>query len=114
MKVIDALDWSNWKNYSVSTKRDLFSQILAYYVSHLKQVSHITLSQFELAGVKCETFEVNLDEETFVFLPGKKGAILGWDSGTQPLPAFYWDMKNAIYTKKVQDYQKNYGLQTTE
>ncbi len=114
MKVIDALDWSNWKNYSVSTKRDLFSQILAYYVSPLKQVSNITLSQFELAGVKCETFEVNLDEETFVFLPGKKGAILGWDSGTQPLPAFYWNMKNAIYTKKVQDYQKNYGLQTTE
>ena len=75
MKVIDALDWSNWKNYSVSTKRDLFSQILAYYVSPLKQVSNITLSQFELAGVKCETFEVNLDEETFVFLPGKKGAI---------------------------------------
>lgn len=114
MKVVDALDWSNWKNYPVSTKRDLFSQILAYYVSPLKQVSQVTLSQFELAGVKCETFEVRLDDEAFVFLPGKKGAILGWDSGTQPLPAFYWNMKNAIYHKRVQDYQKNYGLQTTE
>lgn len=114
LNVLESLEWTNWKNYSSKTKRDLFSQVLLYFVSPLRRVSNITLSQFELAGVKCETFEVDLDDETFVFLPGKKGAILGWDSGTQPLPAFYWDKKNLITNLIVEDYIKNYGLNTTQ
>ena len=114
LNTLEALEWSNWKNYSSKTKRDLFGQVLLYFVSPLRRVSNITLSQFELAGVKCETFEVHLDDEPFVFLPGKKGAVLGWDSGTQPLPAFYWDKKNLVMNQRVADFIKNYGLETTE
>lgn len=86
MNFFNQLEWSHWKQLTLEDKQLLFRQILMYYVSPFVKVSDVTLVDYELAGIKCTTFECQLDNEEFVFIPGNKEAILGWDLGIQGLP----------------------------
>lgn len=85
MNLVDQLDWSYWKRLSDKEKRTLFSQVLMYFVNPLVRITDIELKEFELYGIKCQTFELLLDDEEFVFIPGNKDAILGWNLGTKGL-----------------------------
>lgn len=85
MNLVDQLDWSYWKRLNDKEKRTLFSQVLMYFVNPLLRITDIELKEFELYGIKCETFELMIDDEEFVFIPGNKDAILGWNLGTKGL-----------------------------
>ncbi|MBV7390192.1 DUF7278 family profilin-like fold-containing protein [Enterococcus alishanensis] len=85
MNLVDQLDWAYWKRLNPKEKRTLLSQVLLYYVNPLLKISDIELKEFELYGIKCETFELLIDEEKFVFVPGNKEAILGWNLGAKGL-----------------------------
>ena len=82
---MEQLDWVNWKKLSDKVKSSVFQQLLLYYVDPMIEISDIRLKTFELYGIKCRTFELELDGETFVFIPGNKEAILGWDLGAEGL-----------------------------
>lgn len=85
MNIIDQLDWSYWKRLNEKDKRTLFSQVLMYFVNPLMRLTDIELKEFELYGIKCQTFELLIDEEPFVFIPGNQDAILGWNLGVKGL-----------------------------
>ncbi|MCB5956315.1 DUF7278 family profilin-like fold-containing protein [Enterococcus sp. CWB-B31] len=82
---MEQLDWVNWKQLSDSVKKTVFQQLLLYYVDPNIEITDIRLKNFELYGIKCRTFELELDGETFVFIPGNREAILGWDLGVEGL-----------------------------
>ncbi|MDU6524311.1 MAG: hypothetical protein E6540_10125 [Enterococcus sp.] len=85
MNLLDQLDWSYWKRLTPKEKRTLLSQLLLHFVNPLMKISDIELKDFELYGIKCQTFQLTFDEEEFVFIPGNKDAILGWNLGTKGL-----------------------------
>lgn len=85
MNLVDQLDWAYWKRLNPKEKRTLLSQVLLYYVNPLLKISDVEIKEFELYGIKSETFELLIDEESFVFIPGNKEAILGWNLGTKGL-----------------------------
>ena len=66
-------------------KRTLLSQLLLHFVNPLMKISDIELKDFDLYGIKCQTFQLLIDEEECVFIPGNKDAILGWNLGTKGL-----------------------------
>ncbi len=114
MNLFEALEWSNWKTLATELKVQVISQVLMYFVSPLKRVSDVEYCQFELAGVKCGTFECSIDGERFVLIPGNKKAILGWDLGTQGLPVTAWDQTATNAHKKFTTLQESYRFETTE
>lgn len=85
MNIIDQLDWSYWKRLNEKEKRTLFSQVLMYFVNPLMRLTDVEIKEFELYGIKCQTFELLIDDEPFVFVPGNKDAILGWNLGAKGL-----------------------------
>ena len=85
MNLLDQLDWSYWKRLNPKEKRTLLSQLLLHFVNPLMKISDIELKDFDLYGIKCQTFQLLIDEEEFVFIPGNKDAILGWNLGTKGL-----------------------------
>ncbi|MBL1225631.1 hypothetical protein IW510_10970 [Enterococcus sp. BWR-S5] len=85
MVFMEQLDWISWKKMSDKAKKSVFQQVLLYYVHPMIEISDIRLKDYELYGIKCRTFELELDGETFVFIPGNQEAILGWDLGTEGL-----------------------------
>lgn len=60
MHLFEALEWSNWKNLSIEVKNQVINQVLMYFVSPLKRISDVEYKEFELAGVKCGTFECSM------------------------------------------------------
>lgn len=108
-----ALEWCNWKNLPSEVKKQVFQQVLMYYVSPLKEISQVRLVDYEYFGLKCETFELLIDEEAFVFIPGNKEAILGWNLGVQGLPKTSWDSElEEPLASQVAELLKNYQLET--
>lgn len=87
MNLFEQVEWANWKNLSDNEKITLLQQLLMYFVPPTIDVNTIELVSFELYGIKCRTFELELDGELFVFIPGNSEAILGWDLGAEGLRA---------------------------
>ncbi|MGX7150461.1 DUF7278 family profilin-like fold-containing protein [Enterococcus ureasiticus] len=87
MDLFEQIEWSNWKNLKDVEKEALLQQLLMYFVPPTIEVNTIELVNFELYGIKCRTFELELDGELFVFIPGNNEAILGWDLGAEGLRA---------------------------
>ncbi|NLM65634.1 MAG: hypothetical protein GX180_00400 [Enterococcus sp.] len=114
MDFFEALEWSNWKNLSQELRTQVMNQVLMYFVSPLKYVSDVEYKEFELAGVKCKTFECSIDGERFVLVPGNKEAILGWNFGTQGLPITCWDQEPNEENLYFEELRKNYQFITTE
>lgn len=90
MNLFEMLHWNNWKNLTDETKIQAFQQVLMYFVSPLKEITNLELLTYQLDGVKCRTFELEIDGEAFVFVPGQNEAILGWDLGVQGLASSAW------------------------
>lgn len=87
LDLFEQSEWANWKNLNDNEKIALLQQLLMYFVPPTIEVSTIELVNFELYGIKCRTFELELDGELFVFIPGNSEAILGWDLGAEGLRA---------------------------
>ncbi|MBO0440197.1 DUF7278 family profilin-like fold-containing protein [Candidatus Enterococcus ikei] len=85
MDLFEQVEWANWKNLKDPEKEVLLHQLLMYFVPPTVEVNTIELVNFELYGIKCRTFELELDGELFVFVPGNSEAILGWDLGAEGL-----------------------------
>ncbi|KAF1302478.1 MULTISPECIES: DUF7278 family profilin-like fold-containing protein [Enterococcus] len=115
MDFFESLEWSNWKNLSDEVKNQMFRQVLMYFVSPLRKINEVKLVDFELAGIKCRTFEILIDNEHFVFVPGNQEAILGWDLGIQGLPTPAWNHpRPEKQSEKMNALIKRYQLETSE
>ena len=116
MNFFNQLEWSHWKQLTLEDKQLLFRQILMYYVSPLVKVSDVTLVDYELAGIKCTTFECKLDNEEFVFIPGNKDAILGWDLGIQGLPVqeVLFEQEFVEESEIFLQFKEIYGFETLD
>lgn len=77
----------SWKTFSPEYKEVLAGNILRYFVNPLLEVKNLRLASFQQGGMKTETFSVEIDGAPFVFIPGQKDVILGWDNGTTGLNA---------------------------
>lgn len=115
MNFFELLEWSNWKTLADEAKQQVFQQVLMYFVSPLKEVTNIELLDFELAGIKCRTFEFEIDGEAFILVPGNSEAILGWELGVQGLPTNAWDQHHPKeMPPKAAFLFDEYGLNTGE
>ncbi|MGX7200490.1 DUF7278 family profilin-like fold-containing protein [Enterococcus nangangensis] len=85
MNAFEQMYWPIWKTLQDKDKMVLMRQVLMYFVSPLTLVRDVELRDFEMGGVKCRTFTFTINGEPFVFVPGQKEAILGWDQGTEGL-----------------------------
>lgn len=79
------LEWSYWKTLNDLEKTRLFEQVQRYFIPSTLTITSVELVTFELCGIKCRTFEVEIDCELFVLVPGNPEAILGWDLGAEGL-----------------------------
>lgn len=115
MNLLEMMEWSNWKNLTDETKQQVLGKVLMYFVSPLKLVTNIQLRDFELAGVKCRSFELEIDGDPFVFIPGNAEAILGWELGVQGLATAVWAKPfPEELSLKTQQLIKEYGLKTAD
>lgn len=115
MDFFEALQWSNWKALSFEIKEQLIQQILMYFVSPLKEITDVHFSQLTYAGLKCATFELTIDGEDFVFIPGNSEAILGWDLGVQGLPATCWSKNwQSPPNEIIRQLETIYELETSQ
>ncbi|WP_430608439.1 hypothetical protein IGI92_001604 [Enterococcus sp. DIV2379] len=115
MDFFEALQWSNWKTLSFEIKEQLIQQILMYFVSPLKEITDVHFSQLTYAGLKCATFELTIDGEDFVFIPGNSEAILGWDLGVQGLPATCWSKNwQSPPNEIIRQLETIYELETSQ
>lgn len=115
MNTMDMMEWSNWKNLTETTKRQVLAKVLMYFVSPLKLVTNIQAREFDMGGVKCATFELEIDGYPFIFIPGNNEAILGWDLGVQGLATNTWSQPfPQEQSLKTQQLIKEYGLVTSQ
>lgn len=87
MDLFEQIEWANWKNLKDTEKKILLKQLVLHFIPPSIEINTIELVNFELYGIKCRTFELELDGELFVFIPGNSEAILGWDLGAEGLRA---------------------------
>lgn len=86
MNLFEQIEWTNWKAFNDQEKQTIFQQVLMYFINPLREITDVTLKNFELCGIKIRTFELKIDNEVFVFVPGQQETILGWDLGSEGLP----------------------------
>jgi hypothetical protein len=111
----EALQWTHWKNLTAEVKSQLFQQVVMYFVSPLKEITDVHAIKTSYAGIKCDTFELTIDEEPFVFVPGNAETILGWDLGIQGLPMASWSKKwQEPISNSLRRLIDGYGLTTAE
>ncbi|MFV0557621.1 MAG: hypothetical protein ACK5MW_03155 [Enterococcus sp.] len=115
MNSLPSLNWRHWKNLSDQDKKAVFNKILMYFVNPLREISNVQLKNFELGGIKSRTFEVEIDGEAFVFIPGSDEVILGWDKGVQGIATNAWDQHHPQeFGPQFQQLFATYGLDTLE
>lgn len=85
MELFDQLMNPNWKNIPMEHKLVLASSVVRYFVNPLLPVANIQPVYYQMGGIKTETFTVDINGAAFVFVPGHKEAVLGWDSGINGL-----------------------------
>lgn len=106
----EAADFVNWKKLNDEEKKEVFGPLMMYFVHPLLQITGSHLESFELCGMKCRTFQMRINGEEFVFIPGQKDVILGWDSGTKGLKVH--ELLDYPVSKHFDDTQ--YGINLDE
>ena len=81
----DAVLNPTWKTLSNEIKEVVIQNILRHFVNPIVEVTKITPVSYQFGGLKIETFEILIDGVEFIFVPGQKKCILGWDSGLSGL-----------------------------
>lgn len=108
MNLLDQLDFSFWKRLNDQEKRTVFGRVLMLFVNPLLELHDIKLEDHELYGIKCRTFGIMIADEEYVFIPGNKEAILGWNLGAEGLSAMETAPKTNLNIPEA--IQKNYDL----
>lgn len=85
MEFYDCLQLHNWKQLTDDEKSELFAGVIKFFLNPRLSLDWQRLVTFDMCGMKCRTFELMLNGEVFVFIPGQKEVILGWDFGSQGL-----------------------------
>ncbi len=85
MEFYDCLQIHNWKQLADDEKTELFAAVLKFFLNPRLSLDWQRLVTFDMCGMKCRTFELMLNGEVFVFIPGQKDVVLGWDFGSQGL-----------------------------
>lgn len=70
-----------WKNLTEEMKQVVLQQVLRYFVNPMLSITGIRPVSYHFGGIKTDTFEVVIDGHEFVFVPGQRATVLGWDSG---------------------------------
>ena len=81
----DAVLNPTWKTLSNEIKEVVMQNILRHFVNPILEVTKITPVSYQFGGLKIETFEILIDGVEFIFVPGQKKCVLGWDSGLSGL-----------------------------
>ena len=70
-----------WKNLSNEMKEVVIQNVLRHFIDPILEVTKITPVSYHFGGIKTDTFEIVIDGIEYVFIPGQKKCILGWDRG---------------------------------
>ena len=70
-----------WKTLSNEMKEVVIQNVLRHFVNPILEVTKVTPVSYHFGGIKTDTFEVEIEGREYIFVPGQKKCILGWDSG---------------------------------
>lgn len=85
MEFYECLQLHNWKQLTDEEKTEIFAGVIKFFLNPRLTLDWQRLVNFEMCGMKCRTFELMINGEVFVFIPGQKEVVLGWDFGSQGL-----------------------------
>lgn len=85
MEFYDCLQVHNWKQLTDEEKTEIFAGVIKFFLNPRLSLDWQRLVTFDMCGMKCRTFELMINGDVFVFIPGQKEVILGWDFGSQGL-----------------------------
>lgn len=85
MKFYDCMQRDNWRQLPEEGKAEVFAAIVEHFVHPKLELTNERLVEFEMCGIRCETYEFLLDGEEFVFIPGREKVTLGWQQGLSGL-----------------------------
>jgi len=74
-----------WKTLSNEMKTLVIQNVVRHFVNPILEVTEITPVSYQFGGFKTDTFEISIDGVEYVFVPGQKKCILGWDNGLSGL-----------------------------
>lgn len=119
MNWFEAAEFSKWKNLSKEEKKEVFGPLLMYFVNPLIQITQNQLTDFEMYGMKCQTFQMKMNGEDFVFIPGQRDVILGWDAGAKGLKVHELLEKSNSKDLNLEKsdnllYPENFGIETLD
>lgn len=75
----------NWKQLSWEMKKVVLQHVIHYFIPNGLSVERITPVRISYAGMNTDTFEIQMNQERYMFIPGQKECVLGWDSGLSGL-----------------------------
>ena len=74
-----------WKTLSNEMKTLVIQNVVRHFVNPILEVTEISPVSYQFGGFKIDTFEITIDGVEYVFVPGQKKCILGWDNGLSGL-----------------------------
>ena len=74
-----------WKTLSNEMKTLVIQNVVRHFVNPILEVTEISPVSYQFGGFKIDTFEITIDGVEYVFIPGQKKCILGWDNGLSGL-----------------------------
>ncbi|MFC6171100.1 hypothetical protein [Loigolactobacillus jiayinensis] len=78
MNMQESLMLANWRQLEREQQRELFNQILLYYVNPLLQIGQTDFVSFSIGGERLTTLATWIQGERFIFIPGQELITVGW------------------------------------
>ncbi len=78
MNMQESLNLDNWRQLTREQQRQLFNQILLYYVNPLLQIGQTDFVTLNFAGERLSTLATWIQGERFIFIPGQPMVNIGW------------------------------------
>lgn len=82
MNYFPELDATYWKQTNDQEKFEIFEAKILPKISENLKITQLQLKTFEMSGIKIRSFQFQLNNEPFTFIPAAKNVILGWDNGS--------------------------------
>lgn len=85
MNMQESLMLANWRQLERNQQRELFNQILLYYVNPLLQIGQTDFVNFTISGERITTLATWIQGERFIFVPGQSTLMVGWANEGAPI-----------------------------
>ena len=85
MNMQESLMLANWRQLERNQQRELFNQILLYYVNPLLQIGQTDFVNFTISGEQITTLATWIQGERFIFVPGQSTLMVGWANEGAPI-----------------------------